>query len=265
MSDFSFVIDKIFNILKNDSDLAIEFKTKWGVELNDFRKKISDPLTHGGYISKISSLEKLHIKKNMTILDIGPEMGLEVYILSEFARQLTVCDPDEDNLKLINKIASKYKNEKDENISDFIEFKPLGFNNTEGVNKEEKIRYKNIISVLGHSLPTYYNVTSNRGISSLNRNSYDLIFIHKILTTITRSSSKNPFEIFKNAVDEISELLRVNGVCSWTEPEFVFLQKGILNKIGSIDNIRIKFNEYQPDELPEKYIQMLIEVEKRHP
>lgn len=260
MIDFQIVVDKLCNILENSPDLSKKFYFKWGVDGKNFRRKITDPLTHGGYISKMTSLNNLNLSGVNKILDIGPEMGLEVFMLSEIASSVVVCDPDQSNLDLIREIANHYINDRGQSINKIIDFRALGFNNNESFSVEEKNRYESIVKKLGHSLPAFYDVTSVEPLSNL-KDKFDLVFIHKILTTITRSGTEDPFEVFKKAVENIKELINSQGTCSWTEPEFVFEQKDILNNISKIRSVKIKVIEYIPTGLQEKFIQLLIIVD----
>ncbi len=257
MIDFKIAIDKLCNVFDNNPGLSQKFYLKWGVDKKDFKRKIYNPLTHGGYMSKLISLNNLNLSEINSVLDIGPEMGLEVFMLSEFAKSITVCDPDQSNLDLIREMASHYINEKGEYINNFIEYRALGFNNNEVFSREEIKRYESIVNKLGHSLPAFYNVTSVDSINSL-RVRYDLIFIHKILTTITRLGDKKSFDVFIDAVENTKELMTSSGKCSWTEPEFVFDQKGILNNISKINGVNVKLLEYVPEGISEKFIQIIL-------
>lgn len=256
MINFQVAVDKMCSILESNHDLSKRFYLKWGVESTNFRKKITDPLTHGGYISKMISLNNLKLSKTNKVLDIGPEMGLEVFMLSEFAENITVCDPDQSNLDLIKMIASHYVNDRGQSINEVAEFRALGFNNDESFSVEEKNRYESIVKKIGHSLPAFYEVTSVEPLSSL-KDKFDLVFIHKILTTITRSGKKDSFEVFKNALEDVRKLIGSRGICSWTEPEFVWEQKDIMNNISKIDGVKVRFVEYVPDGLPEKFVQLI--------
>jgi hypothetical protein len=258
VNNFNNIIHKIHKILINDPPLAKDYYLKWGIDLKDFENKINDPLIHGGYISKMISVNNLDCPKDIVILDIGPEMGLEVFMLAEFAKRIVVCDPDKENLDLIGMLVKKYRNNECNLISDFIEFKPYGINNNEIFAITENKRYESIVNKLGHSLPTFYRVTSTEDIDKLENDKFDLIFIHKILTTITRSAEKNQDDIFFNAVRKLIIFLQKGGICSWTEPEFVFQQKGVIENINKLDDINYSIISYQPAELAETFMQFKI-------
>ncbi|OGD81328.1 hypothetical protein A2572_02295 [Candidatus Collierbacteria bacterium RIFOXYD1_FULL_40_9] len=258
MTDFLGVVEKIYNVLSEDHVLANEFYQKWGVSLADFKRKITDPLTHGGYVSKLKSIENLEIRKETSVLDIGPEMGLEVFMLAELTDKVTVCDPDVSNLKLISDIARKYIKDGGVRKGVLINFEPLGFGNDVDSIARERTMYNDIVEKLGHSLPAFYNIASERNLNILKEEMFDLIFIHKILTTITRSKAEKPFVVFCEAIEVIKKLLKVGGVCSWTEPEFVWEQKRVLNNLTKIKGVIVEKIEYHPKELPEKFVQLFI-------
>ena len=258
MTDYSFVVDKLQTILNENDNISTLFFNKWGVDKKSFKLKITNPLTHGGYISKSISINNIEVDKDTTVLDIGPEMGLEVFMLSESAKKIIVCDPDQDNLMLIKLIAEKYVNNAGLNVGEIVEFRPLGFNNSDTFVIEEKNRYEGIVEKLGHSLPAFYNVSSSDAVRDITETKFDLVFVHKILTTITRSNTVDSYKVFRQAVDDILPLLENDGICSWTEPEFVFEQKQILSQLRYMNQLKYSVIDYQPKELPEKFIQLLI-------
>jgi len=262
MNDFGNVVNKMYEILLNDPILADNFYRKWGVRVSEFRQKITNPLTHGGYMSKITSINNLSIGKDTNLLDIGPEMGLEVFMFSEITDKIVVCDPDVSNLELIESIAKKYKNNSGVCVSSHMEFKPFGFGNDTDFIKKEMAMYGGIVNKLGHSLPAFYNVVSDESLSLLENKSFDLIFVHKILTTITRSQASRPFDVFYNAVVESMKLLNNGGVFSWTEPDFVWEQKEILDNFCKLKGIKVQRVEYEKD-LPEKFVQILMSINEQ--
>lgn len=255
-NDINTIIDNIYQILVKNKKISYYFYDKWGIKINEFKKKIIDPTTHGGYVSKKISISNLDINKKTKILDIGPEMGLEIFLLSELSDDITVCDPDKDNLILLKKITDKYINIKGEKIKSKITYKPYGIGNNNLFSITEKNRYKIIYNKLKHSLPAFYNVTSTKEINNLKPIKFDLIFIHKILTTISRSS-EDCYQLFKTTIFSLNDLLSKNGVISWTEPEFVLKQKNIINNLKIFNEFNYKIIKYKTKKLPERFVQLI--------
>jgi hypothetical protein len=223
------VPEKIADVLIDNEKIGNDFYKRWGIPPNQYVAKIRSNELHGGFESKLKSISNLVVHPNMTIMNIGPEMGIESFMMAELADKVYVCDPDSTILKLVNDIACQYICENGEKSSKKMEFLHAGFKIDE-VNSKDREQYKSINSILNHALPTYYDVDSTKEIESLSFK-VDIVFIHKILTTLTRFSPPNSdLDIVSYIIDVLADKLNSHGIISWTEPSFVWEKYLLKNK-----------------------------------
>lgn len=245
------ITKKMSEAIISDNHLSKEYLKKWNIAPQDIVNQLSSAGLHGGIYSKVKSLNNLKIDENLTVLNIGPETGFEVFLLAELFGRVIVCDPDEDNLILLKKIACAYQTEAGIPASEKITFLPLGINNSDTFSEEKRI-YNSLKQFGCNSMPTFYNVTSKKEISDL-QIPVDLVFIHKILSTITRSASLKSEVVFSNAVQTLRTLLNKGGKISWTEPKAVWEQKKV--DLSLYEGL---IYEYELQKLEDTYIQIVI-------
>lgn len=247
------VLNKISSILISNKDLGDQYFHKWGIRPIDFCSKISSPLFHGGIGSKIKSIKNILHFQTDSVLNIGPETGFEAFYLSEIYPNVIICDPDEDNLLLLKTIADNYRLENGSFASSKMIFFPYGLNNTD-TSFQELRNYQTVKTYQSSGMPTFYNVTSVQEINQLSNN-IDLIFIHKILSTITRFSQKSSVDIFIECITQLSSKLSPQGVISWTEPQKIWKQNHIDFNI-LCNSFQIKIYNYKLPKINEIYTQV---------
>lgn len=246
------VLEKMSFSISSEHHLSDLYFRKWNIESKNIIDCLSASGLHGGIYSKVRSLANLKVNKHLTVLNIGPETGFETFLLVELFNKVLVCDPDEDNLKLLEEIAKRYQTEKGVLANKRITFLPFGINNKSTFSEEKRI-YNSLKESGLNSMPTFYNITSKKEIANL-REKFDTVFIHKVLSTMTRSSNIRPDIVFKNAVQILRRKINKNGQISWTEPDAIWGQKDIILKFcrGSI-------YKYKLADINETYVQIVIQ------
>lgn len=252
------ILKKIKDVLTKHPHINEAYKRKWNIELPEVIQKLSSMDFHGGAHSKVISLKNMGYDQNLSVLNIGPETGFEVFLLAEVFGKVIVCDPDEDNLSLLKEMVKYYE---------FInkpEFKFIaaGLNNKETAKRENEI-YQSLKETSFKGFPTFYKISSTKEIKDIDIK-IDYIFIHKILSTISRSSYRKVSEIFNESVQNLLIKLKNGGRLSWTEPSFLYEQNGIkLNNLKSwvakklsVKNVIIK--QYYLPVNKELFVQVII-------
>lgn len=218
---------KIAAILEKNRVIAELFYKRWGILPSDFEAKIRTNELHGGFESKLLSIKNLPIHNSDTITVIGPEIGIEAFMFAELAYRVYIYDPDSTILELIKKISNHYTCYDGTLAKDKFAYFHAGFRINK-VNLKDKQQYESVQKILNHALPTYYNVDSLQEIQDVLIES-DTIFIHKILTTLTRFCSDSSSEDIATYIIRIlKNRSKKNTIISWTEPDFVW-KKFFLN------------------------------------
>jgi hypothetical protein len=91
------------------------------------RESISMALAfYGGFRTRRRLLEIVPVNRDDTILDIGPEMGTECFLLAEVYRKVLVAEPDGRTAAVLAALARHYVTEDGRNAGDVIEIKQAG-------------------------------------------------------------------------------------------------------------------------------------------
>lgn len=249
------VLKKVANVISSNPKIANRFLKKWGIQSDQIEHKLGDQGLHGGVYSKIKSINniKRSILQDSKILDIGPETGIEVFLLSEFGADVWVCEPDVDNLKLLKSISKKYVTSAGKVAFRQLHFKRVGFRLTKNKLASEQRNFLSVFKVIKTGLPTYYNIPEDMEKFSNISTKFDIVFVHKVLTTLSRFSTKPIEEIFTEAVKELWPSVAVKGIVSWTEPASLF---DIISRISLPG--KSKKIEYTIPNVKEKYVQFII-------
>ena len=243
------VLRKLKDILYVNDILAERFFKKWGVTREDISFQLNDFGLHGGLWSKNKSIENLSLDGNEKVLNIGPEIGTESLMLAEIFSNVHVADPDIVSLSLLKDISKKYTIESGISAHKVIKFLNYGFwMSTEKIMLEQK-NYAAVQDTLGRGLPTYYNLNNTKNVKNLDQK-YDVIFIHKILTTLKRFTKNSYEETFSNCVSVLKPLLQRKGYISWTEPSDLLPERKT-----TIEKTNSKKLVYKIPELNEEYAQ----------
>ncbi|MFZ2153151.1 MAG: hypothetical protein WAV41_03785 [Microgenomates group bacterium] len=228
--------------------IVTNYFDKWGIRPENLITRLSDTNFHGGIESKIISIHNLPSKKYSTTLDIGPETGIEIFLLSEISAHLQVADPDEDNLILLKSITDKALPIYSKNIK----YIPCGLDNSHTYLAENSY-YTQLKKIQKNSIPTFYHLTSTSELANLD-SKFDLIYIHKIISTISRSQKTPANSIFHKSLDTLFTKLNKKGIISWTEPKFFWDQQ----KLTIPDKYKTKVIDYQLSNTADNYRQLLI-------
>jgi len=245
------VLQKMSAVIVSDKKLTDMYFNKWNINGNDIVNQLSSVNLHGGTYSKNMSLKNIKFDFGSSILNIGPETGYEVFLLAELFANVHVCDPDEDNLALLKRISKKYYTEVGTRASDKTTFLPYGINNKQTITGEKRI-FKSLESIGLKGLPTFYNLTSKKEVGKI-IGKFDVIFIHKILTTITRSATIPADIVFLTAIKTLKTLLKDGGQIFWTEPEAIWSQNNI-----DVNLFTKTVFKYKLRKLNESYVQIAI-------
>ena len=247
------VVGKMSSVISSFPELSDKYLRKWGIPISQLERHLLDYGFHGGAWSKQMSLQHLDIKQGIKVLDIGPETGIEMCMLGELGADLGVIEPDGDNLHLLRMIATRYVTEAGSVLADHVDFYKSGFPMDTAKLQAEKRNYTAVLSLRQKGFPTYYNISEMNEISLL-PGDIDCIFIHKIITTLSRFTGREPYKVLIENSKLVWPLLKTGGVMSWTEP--AVLLSHLPSKEGLPGNTR-KIS-YRLPIVNEEYVQLII-------
>ena len=81
---------------------------------------------YGGYTLRRSLVECVPINEDDCVLDIGPEMGMECFLLAEVYKRVIVAEPDATSASLLKSIAKYYYTEDGRKASDILDVRQIG-------------------------------------------------------------------------------------------------------------------------------------------
>lgn len=81
---------------------------------------------YGGYGAKRRLIESIPVEPDDIVLDIGPEMGMECFLLTEVYKKVLVAEPEARTCEILQKIASHYTTEKGTKASEILAIKRAG-------------------------------------------------------------------------------------------------------------------------------------------
>lgn len=249
------VISKMKKILSTNPSLAQRFFNKWSITIDNIDTQLSDYGLHGGTWSKKKSLENLNLKGSEKILNIGPEIGTEVFMLAELAANTSdvhILDPDSTSLTLLKDISKLYITESNIQANKILKFFAYGFQMTPEKIFLEQENYKAVHTTLGRGLPTFYNLETSKSLRELDQK-YDVIYVHKILTTLKRFTDNSFTSVFSTSVSELKILLQKKGFISWTEPSSLISDDKVM-----VEGFNVERLVYRIPEINEEYSQYIL-------
>ncbi len=250
------VIKKLSIVINSKADISNSFYNKWGIHGKDIITKLNDKGLHGGLYSKVKSIKNAlkHKQHGSKVLNIGPETGVELFLLLELGLEIDVCEPDIENLRLLKLISKNYITEDGKIAYKNMNFLNVGFRMNKKKLASEQRNYLSIHQMNKTGLPTFYKISPKiEPISSLNKK-YDIIFIHKVLTSLSRFCDETPTEIFIKSIKELIPKISSDGLISWTEPMQLIDSNYQFDNLVSV----AKLINYTIPDIKEKYIQILI-------
>jgi hypothetical protein len=81
---------------------------------------------YGGYKVRRKLIEAIPIKQDECVLDIGPQMGMECFLLAEVYNRVLVAEPDALTAGLLKNIAEYYQTEDGKKASDVLDIRRAG-------------------------------------------------------------------------------------------------------------------------------------------
>jgi len=87
---------------------------------------ISKLSNYGGYDMLRKLIEYVEIRQEEDVLDIGPEMGMECFLLAELYNKVLVAEPDAVTSHLLKGIAKYYYTEDGRRASDVLDIQRMG-------------------------------------------------------------------------------------------------------------------------------------------
>ena len=106
-------------------------------------QQITDKLSYyGGYRIRRRLIGSVPIEPHDQVLDIGPEMGMECFLLAEVYNRVAVAEPDTETHNLLRGIAGHYITEDGRKASDVLDIQRAGIippdSNWSGTNEQGK-------------------------------------------------------------------------------------------------------------------------------
>lgn len=208
--------EKLKNSIKA-SGSSDAYTQKWGMGSLDEIFTILDNNYQGGYASHKCAI--LSTETGSSVLDVGPGMGYCVFMLAEIYDQVFVAEPDADNCKLIEKIASKYVTEDGRPASEIVNCINAGINITDEAVKYWELKRK-MLSRNGSSGGILnYTVKGAQELEDVFQLKVDRIYLHKVMSSLSISNN------IQKVIDTLmSKYISQGGTLSWTEPAYIFSQ-----------------------------------------
>ncbi len=124
--------EKFLQALSEDNELAKAYFERFGVVCEEKSSEeivcqIIDKLSYyGGYEIRCKLIESIQVKPEDCVLDIGPETGMECFLLAEVYHKVLVAEPDTTTPSLLRGIAKHYLTEDGRKASDVLDIRRTG-------------------------------------------------------------------------------------------------------------------------------------------
>jgi hypothetical protein len=125
-------LDKFFTALEEDVKLRDAYYQRFDPDYvsyspEDSREDILLALSfYGGYRTRRRLIEAVPIIPDGIVLNIGPEMGTESFMLAELYNRVLVAEPDARTAEILSELTRHYKTEDGRNASDIIRVEQAG-------------------------------------------------------------------------------------------------------------------------------------------
>lgn len=123
---------KFFSAVMKNEKLAVAYCERFGIVYFEktweeiwlqFVNKLSN---YGGYNVRRKLIECVEIRPGECVLDIGPETGMEVFLLAEVYHKVLVAEPDSTTPYLLRGIANFYYTDDGRKASDVLDIQRMG-------------------------------------------------------------------------------------------------------------------------------------------
>jgi SAM-dependent methyltransferase len=212
---------KYFNALASEPNLKNESFLYWNVDGEAVLKgKFFEYF--GGYDFKKILCECLEPRRvGEAVLDIGPYMGIETFMLSELYDRVLVTEPNRSSLSLIKKLSNHYTTEDGKKTSRICEFHQAGIRIDEKIIKKAA-KENNKTGILGHDFEGADDINNVLG-----EEFADKIFMNCLFSPLSYFGING-----KDAISELRRYLKPGG-------RFVLGEEksDLLQVFGSFDNL----------------------------
>jgi len=123
---------KYLSAIIEDWELAKVYFERFRIEyinkaMEDIYSQLVDKLSeYGGYEIRRKLIKCVEIQPSDCVLDIGPEMGMESFLLAEVYNKVLVAEPDAVTPYLLKEIAKRYYTEDGRRCSDVMDIQRAG-------------------------------------------------------------------------------------------------------------------------------------------
>ena len=182
---------------------------------------------YGGYEVRRKLIEAIPIRPDECVLDIGPQMGMECFLLAEVYNGVLVAEPDATTAGLLKNIAEYYQTEDGKKASDVLDIRragiiPVGSTDLAVLSDEGPI---------GPGLE--YDARGAANIEdTFGRNFADRIFCHQICTLMP---AKPRLLVLLNA---LSSFCNEGGVITWGE--YPYEVEGVVQEYCKYANLELR-------------------------
>jgi len=123
---------KFVGAIVEDENTQRGYFKRFGIKHNEqtpekTREQIIGKLSnYGGYTLRRKLVECVPINSDDYVLDIGPEMGIECFLLAEAYKRVLVAEPDATSANLLKSIAEYYYTEDGRKASEILDIRQMG-------------------------------------------------------------------------------------------------------------------------------------------
>ncbi len=132
LPDEALFFKKFFNALSEDGELMRAYYRRFDAYYDEnYPERSQDRIItglncYGGYKARVKLIKSVPIARNGLVLDIGPEMGMECFLLAEVYQRVLVAEPDERTCRLLKGLAENYFTEDGRRASEVLDIRCAG-------------------------------------------------------------------------------------------------------------------------------------------
>ena len=203
-----------FSKAVTQSGIEQNFIKKWGLERLSDVYDILNNNVQGGYDSHKHTM--LSTFTGDSVLNVGPGMGVCVFLLSELFDSVLVAEPDKENCLQLSSIARHYKTHSYKNANNIVKIFHAGIAIT-----DEAVNYWNTKQALmkkrklkGSILN--FSIQGAGQLKDILEEKVSRVYLHKVLSSLSISTG------FETIISECRLFLKEEGEITWSEPQYIF-------------------------------------------
>lgn len=236
-------LDKFFAALEEDPHLRDAYFARFDPHFipyspGESRAALLISLTfYGGYRTRRQLTLAVPIIPNDVVLDIGPEMGAECFMLAELYRKVFVAEPDSRTAEILSELAQHYTTEDGRKAAEILEIRRAG------IIPPGSSKLTNCTDVPRG--PVYYDARGARDIGDVFGTHFaDRVFLNHLALMMPEEPK------LKVLLESLVSYCRDGGCITWCD------------SVSELSEIARAYAEYQGYSIPDRNRCTLKEIER---